>query len=290
MEELMNIWKEIIEFFQIPIVHYIISVVGVIILWKISILINKKMFKLGRKQLLDRGQTNISYMAFLQHAVEALIYFVAIISIINSIPYLKSMTSTLLASTGIVAVVLGFASQEAMSNIISGVLILLFKPFVIGDMIKSIDKGVIGTIEDITLRHTVIKTLENKRVIIPNGAMGSDVIENSNFADSIVKTTFDVGISYDSDIDKAREIIVSICKNHKDFFDNRSVDDKIKNIPEIVVRVVELGDSSIDLRTWFWASSSAVAFAMKCDILESIKKEFDKQGVNIPFPHITIKN
>ena len=272
------------------IVSITLSIIIILILTKIALKFNQKAFKLGTEKLIKSGQTNVSYMSFLRHAGVALIYFIAIITIVKKIPPLEDLTTTLLASSGVLAVILGFASQEAMGNIVSGVMILTFKPFIIGDNIRHIGMNIIGTVEDITLRHTVIKTLENKRVIIPNGSMGKDVIENSNFIESKVCSTFEIGISYESSIDSARSIIVDNASSHKDYFDNRSDEDVKNGAPKIVVRVTELGDSAVVLKTWIWAKDAGTAFSMKCDLLESIKNDFDKKNINIPYPHITLTN
>ncbi len=265
-----------------------LSVALILALTFIALKINKKVYKSLRNRITNSGQTNVSYLQFFQHATVAFIYFISIVSIISSISWLSSMTTTLLASSGIVAVVLGFASQEAMGNIVSGAMILMFKPFVIGDIIRPGAGTIVGTVEDISLRHTVIRTLENKRVIIPNGTMGSDVIENANYTETKVCTTFDIGIGYSSDIDLARKIITEACVSHKDFLDNRSDEDKDNGISPITVRVVDLASSSVTLRTWIWGENGGVAFGMKCDLLEIIKKEFDAQGVEIPFNQIVV--
>lgn len=138
---------------------------------------------------------------FLKNAVNAIIILITIISIFYTIPSLKQIGVTLLASAGLLTVIVGFASQQAFSNIIAGIFIVIFKPFRVDDHIEIGEQK--GIVEDITLRHTVIRNLENRRVIIPNTAISEQTIINSDIVDEKVCTTLDLGIGYDSDLNNA---------------------------------------------------------------------------------------
>ncbi|PKQ61373.1 mechanosensitive ion channel protein MscS [Labilibaculum manganireducens] len=234
--------------------------------------------------LLNVDPTNYS---FLKNAVSFLIFTIVVIIVFYSIPELKSVGVSLMASAGILAAILGFASQQAFSNIISGIFIVIFKPFRVGDFIK-IGELHLGTVEDITLRHTVIKNPENRRVIIPNSVISSETILNSSITDAKVCSFIEIGISYSSNIDKAIEIIRNQALNHPNFYDNRTEEEKEENIDQVVVRVINLGDSSVTLRAYVWAEDSGKAFVTKCDLLKSIKEQFDRDGIEIPFPHQTV--
>ena len=234
--------------------------------------------------LLNVDPTNYS---FLKNAVSFLIFTIVVIIVFYSIPELKSVGVSLMASAGILAAILGFASQQAFSNIISGIFIVIFKPFRVGDFIK-IGELHQGTVEDITLRHTVIKNPENRRVIIPNSVISSETILNSSITDAKVCSFIEIGISYSSNIDKAIEIIRNQALNHPNFYDNRTEEEKEENIDQVVVRVINLGDSSVTLRAYVWAEDSGKAFVTKCDLLKSIKEQFDRDGIEIPFPHQTV--
>lgn len=272
------------SFFIIP-----VTILLILVLLKISLKFNDRLFNKITNNIKNSNQSsNITYIPFLRHTVKAILYFIAVISIAQNIPGFGSVASALLASTGVLTVVVGFASQEAMANIVSGVMILAFRPFHIGDVINY--NGTVGTVEEISLRHTILKTLENKRLIVPNSSMNKDVIENANFSESKVCTFLEIGISYESSIDEAKAIIADNCKKHKDYFDNRTNEEKNNGAPDVLVRVIELSDSSVNLRAWVWAKDGGTAFAMKCDLLESIKKEFDAKNINIPYPHVTITN
>jgi len=224
---------------------------------------------------------------FLKNAVSFIIYILAFVVIFYSIPQLRALGVTLFAGAGIFAAILGFASQQAFSNIISGIFIVMFKPFRVGDVVK-IGTDYLGAIEDITLRHTVIRNYENSRIIMPNSVISSETIINSTITDEKVCSFLELGISYDSNVDKAIEIIRRETVKHPYFVDNRSSEAKDKNEPPVIVRVISFGDSSVNLRAYVWAKDSDSSFVMKCDLNKAIKEAFDKEGIEIPFPYRTI--
>jgi len=148
--------------------------------------------------------------------------------------------------------------------------------------------GLRGVVEDISLRHTVIRNFENQRIIIPNSIISNQVLINSNYADTKICRLIDIGISYGSDIDLAKKIMEEEIENHPLNIDNRTPEDIEKDMPRVMVRLLELTDSSVNLRAWAWAADAPNAFVMQCDVLESIKKRFDKEGIVIPFPQRTV--
>jgi small conductance mechanosensitive channel len=241
-------------------------------------------FKRLIKKSTEEMKNDPTNYQFLRHAVTAIIYLVGIGVAIFYIPNLKALASSLLAGAGILAVAVGFASQHALGNIISGVFIVIFKPFRVNDRVRL--RELSGIIEDITLRHTVIRDFENRRIIIPNSLMSEEIIVNSDFGENKICKWIDIGISYDSDVDKAKEIMREEILNHPLHVDVRAEDQM--NEDPAPVRVISLGDSSVNLRGWAWSRDSGDAFLMTCDLLESIKKRFDKEGIEIPFPHRTL--
>lgn len=257
-------------------------ITGLIISKLLHFFMNRMLKKAS--DILNVDPTNYS---FLKNAVSFLIFIIMMIIIFYSIPELKSVGVSLMASAGIIAAIIGFASQQAFSNIISGIFIVIFKPFRVGDFIK-IGELHHGTVEDITLRHTVINNPENRRVIIPNSVISSETILNSSITDTKICSFIEIGISYHSSIDKAMEIIQNQASKHPNFIDNRTDEEKSENRDQVIVRVINLGDSSITLRSYVWAEDSGKAFVMKCDLLKSIKEQFDKDGIEIPFPHQTV--
>lgn len=244
------------------------------------------MFRRLIKRATEQMKNDPTNYQFLRHAVVAMIYVVGLAIAVNSMPELKALSNSLLAGAGILTVAVGFASQHALSNIISGFFIVLFKPFRIGDRLRVQTYN--GVVEDITLRHTVIRDFENRRVLIPNAVISDEVIVNADFSEDKICKWIEIGISYDSDIDLAKSIMESEVLKHPLHIDPRTPEDIAAGAPEVPVKVLSLGDSSVTLRAWAWAADTIDGFTMQCDLLESIKKRFDKEGVEIPFPHRTL--
>ena len=267
-------------------IEYVSIFVGILVITiVVAFLVNRFFKRLIRRSTEDMINDPTNYQ-FLRHAITALIYIVGFSIAIYSMPNLRALASSLLAGAGILAVAIGFASQQALSNIISGVFIIVFKPFRVNDRVKLRD--MIGIIEDITLRHTVIRDFENKRIIIPNSLISEEIIVNSDFGDDKICKWIDIGISYDSNIEKAKALIKEEILNHPLHIDPRSPK-QIEEGEELApVKVIGLGDSSINLRGWAWAKDSADAFKMGCDLYEKIKNKFDDEGIVIPFPHRTL--
>jgi len=206
------------------------------------------------------------------------IYIIGIAAVITLIPGLPDLMLGIAAAAGIAAIVIGFAAQKVLSNVFGGISIAIYRPFRVGDVVEMEDEY--GTIEDITLRHTVIRTWQNKMQIIPNSRISEDTIINWTIEDLAVLWKVDFGISYDSDIDLARSIILDEIDKHPDVMHE---EDK-----EAKVRVTELGDFAVKLRANFWVSDRPTAWGTGAEIRESVKKRFDSEGVEIPFPYRTL--
>jgi len=224
---------------------------------------------------------------FLKNSISFILYSVGIYWIFYNIPYFKTLGSALFAGAGIFAAVIGFASQKAFSNIISGLFILIFKPFRVGDIIE-VSANSKGVVEEITLRHTVIRDYEFRRVVIPNAIISEQTIINSTITDEKIRKHIEIGISYESDIDLAIKIIQQVIENHPLVLDNRTNEEKELNEPIVPIKLIGLGDFAVTLKAYAWVKNNADSFALLTDSLYSIKKEFVKQGIDIPYPHRTI--
>ena len=194
------------EIFQISYVRYGLIVFGAFftafILSKILRTLLSKFLKLSSKTL----RVDPTQFSFLKNGISFVLFTAALIFIFYSIPTLRALGVTLFAGAGIATAIILFASQQAFSNIINGIFIIIFKPFRVGDIIK-VGTLRIGKIEDITLRHTVIRDFENRRIIIPNSVIGSETLINSSIKDELICNFVEFGISYDSDVNKAIDII-----------------------------------------------------------------------------------
>jgi len=275
------------KFFALPLVKYsiitIASLLVALVISKILRILIDRFIKLSSKKLrVDYTQFN-----FLKNAVTFFVFLAAIIFIFYSIPRLKALSITMFAGAGILTAIALFASQQAFANIVSGVFIVIFKPFRVNDLVDvgSLPKG---RVEDITLRHTVIRSFENRRMIIPNSVISSEILVNSSIVDETICNFIDIGISYDSNIDKAMEIMRSEAMSHPNYIDNRTAEERAEGLPEVTVRVMGFGDSSVNLRAFIWTRDHSSGFVLKTDLNKSIKEQFDKQGIEIPFPYRTI--
>ena len=184
-------------------------------------------------------------------------------------------TTSIIAMFGALAFAIGLALQGSLGHFASGVLLLVFKPYKVGDLV-SIGGGQTGTVTEIQVFHTILKTLDNKKIIVPNGVVTDNVITNISGQDIIgVELTF--GIGYGDDIDKARDIILRVGKECPTILDN----------PAQGVVVAELADSSVNLATRPFCNSAdywPTFFYMQ----ENVKKAFDREGVSIPFPQMDV--
>ena len=250
-------------------------------------------FRRTYKKVLQRSERidddHLTTYKFLEKLITITIYLAGFSYAISQIPFLKPVAQSILAGAGILAIAVGFAAQQALGNIISGVFIVLSKPYKINDRI-TLDEtsGLRGIVEDISLRHTVIRNFENQRIIIPNSIISNQVLVNSSFEDPKVCRFVDIGISYGSDLDLAKQIMADEVEKHPLNIDTRTPENIKEGVPRVFVRVVAMLDSSITLRAWAWADDAANGFMLTCDVLESIKKRFDREGIVIPFPQRTI--
>lgn len=233
----------------------------------------------------DGNRIKAPQYSFLKHLITAVIYILGIALAVSLIPPLRSLSISLFAGSGILAIIIGFAAQQSFANIVSGVFITIFKPFRIGDRVKMMGKDITGLVEDITLRHTIIRTFENKRVVIPNSVISTELVENANLIDEKICKLIDMGISYGSDVKKAKQIMREEGEKHPLTIDNRDDVQKENNDPVVMTRVTGFADSAVLLRAWVWTKDQPSAFQLGCDLYESIKERFDAEGIEIPFPH-----
>jgi small conductance mechanosensitive channel len=216
---------------------------------------------------------------FFKNATDFLIYLVATIVIFRSVHALR---------TYVLAAIVGFASQSAFSNIISGIFLVIFRPFSVGDRVQ-IGQLYTGDVEDITLRHTVIRNFENRLIVIPNSVINNETIINSTLHHENVCIFVELTIAFSSNTDQAIEIIRQEAENHPETVDNRTAEEKKNGDPKVNVRVINLTESGQQLRAYVWAKDPGTGFIIKTDLFRSIKKQFDLQGIEIPYRTVYMK-
>ena len=288
-----SVWSAIVRFFYYDdfgvVVGKILLIAVTILVMLIAVRLTNRIFRRVIDRMKEINKSGATLAAFLRYPVLFLIYFAAFAIIVSSIPGLNEAMSKLLAAGGVLAVVFGLAGQEALGSIASGMMILAFRPFVIGDVVNVVSEGVTGTVEEITLRHTVLRTVENKRVIVPNSTMNTSIVENADYGDKDVCLTMDVGITYESDLDRALAILADEVGRHPDYLDRRTEEDKKKGVPRVTARVNELADSAVVLRALLWGKDNGTAFAMRAELMRRIKNRFDAEGIGLAYPHLVVE-
>ena len=287
-----QMWDKVVEFLNSTLGGFIGRVLLIaltIIVMLVAVKITNRLFRRVTDHMKSVNKSGATLAAFLRYPILFLIYFAAFAIIVSSIPPINAAMNKLLAAGGVLAVVFGLAGQEALGSVAAGVMILAFRPFVIGDVVNVVSEGVTGTVEKITLRHAVLRTIENKRVIIPNSTMNTSVVENADYGDKKVCLTMDVGITYESDLDRALAILADEVARHPDYLDRRTEEDKEKGVPLVTVRVNELADSAVVLRALLWGKDNGTAFAMRAELLRRIKNRFDAEGIGLAYPHLVVE-
>ena len=239
----------------------------------LTIIMTRPKWHIGRlKRTVDR--TIINYIV----RIKTVVLFVVMGLVYASlIPELRALVGTLMAGAGITALVVGFAAKSTLANLISGLSLAIYRPFRIGDKVTIEEEY--GTVEDITLRHTIIRTWENMMLVIPNEKVDSLSIINYSIIDPRIKCVIEMGVSYDTDIDLANRLIIE---------EAMRCPFRLKEAEDPWVRVISHGDFSIGLRLYIWIPDQDSAWQAKFWILENVKKRFDKEGIEIPFPYRTV--
>jgi small-conductance mechanosensitive channel len=273
-----------IRLFGFPIEKPILILIKAILIYvitRVGISAVKFLFRRADKKK-NRVFLDRTVSSFIQRFLVYTLYTLGLAVFLSNIPGIEKIGNSILAGAGIMAMAVGFASKEALSNFIGGLFIVLGKPFRLGDKIK-ID-NITGVVSMITLRHTIIRDKENHAVIIPNSAMNTCTIVNSTIGDLSSCSLIEVGVAYRTHLDTAIATMRDEIMKHPLLMDHRTSREKKDNTPQVIIRVVALGDFAITLKAWAWASDVNNAFILKCDILKSVKERFDKEGIEIPYP------
>jgi len=220
------------------------------------------------------------YRKFAKNSLSVIIWLVGAIIALNQLPNFSDAAAALLAGSGLVILAVGLAAQETLGNTFSGLFISMFKPFEVGDRINLTNSNITGFIEDITLRHTVIRTLTNSRIIVPNSIMNRELIENANFCNPRAANFIDVTITYCSDVTEACEIIAQVIESHPDFVDNRTAE-QVQTSEKVPVFVRALGLYGVELRSSMWTETIANNMAACSDVRKRILFEFGKAGIKV---------
>ena len=219
------------------------------------------------------------HLKFIKNVLSAIIWVSGIAFALSSFSQFQDIAVAFFAGSGIAALTIGLAAQESLGNAFNGLFISIFKPFEVGDRIHLVNANITGFIEDITLRHTVIRTFMNSRIIIPNSVINKDLIENSNFCNPQASAFIDVIITYDSDVPKACEIMAEVIGSHDEFVDTRTPEKF--DTPKVPVFVRALGLHGVEIRASMWTPTISTNFAACSDVRKNVLREFQSAGIKI---------
>lgn len=238
----------------------VLAIVTLIVgLWLINRFVAVLDAKLGKK--------DPTLNKFLCGLIGAILKILLLISVASMVGI---ATTSFVAIIGAAGLAIGFALQGSLANFAGGVLILIFKPFKVGDTIEA--QGFLGAVNEISILYTIVNTFDNRRIVIPNGSLSNATLVNvSIYEHRRCDMTF--GIGYDDDIDKAKSILKRLMEE-----DKRSLTD-----PAPRICVGGLGDSSVDLMFRVWVPTDDL-WPYYWDMQEKVKKAFDAEGITIPFP------
>ena len=232
-------------------------------------LINRLTVKIG--QLLAMRKADLALQGFISSLANIILKILLVVSVASMIGI---QTTSFVAAIGAAGLAIGLALQGSLANFAGGVLILLFRPFKIGDWIEA--QSVSGTVDSIQIFHTVLRTGDNKTVIVPNGNLSNGIITNYN-RQPTRKVVFDVGVDYEADLQKVREVLLALAD-----------DPRVLKDPAPVVVVTTLGDSAITMSLRVWVDTPNywdVLFMFNEHARDRLKAE----GVDIPFPQRVVR-
>jgi small conductance mechanosensitive channel len=238
-----------------------------IVIWVAGIWVIKSILKVLRKSL-EKGDYDISLKKFLANLTNWALKIVLIIVVLGTLGVETTSFAAILAAAGLA---IGLALQGSLANFAGGVLIMLFKPMKIGDLIEA--QGEIGVVKEIEIFTTRLIGLSNKEIIIPNGALSNgNIINYTTQGTRRVDLVF--GVSYDADIKQAKDLLINLLLSHPN----------ILKEPVPSVNVIELADCSVNFAVRPWCKSDDY-WAVYFEITESAKEALDAAGIEIPYPH-----
>jgi small conductance mechanosensitive channel len=246
------------------------KVIGALAVWIIGGWIVKALTR-GFENVMTKSSIDASLKPFLKGLVNVLLKIMLVISVLSMLGI--EMTS-FVAILGAAGLAVGLALSGTLQNFAGGVMILIFKPYKVGDFVEA--QGYKGTVNAIAIFNTTLKSPDNKTIIIPNGGLSTSSITNYS-TEERRRVDWTIGMGYGDSVDKAKEVIQKLCDD----------DSRILKDPKVFIAVSELGDSSVNftVRAWVMAPDYWGVFF---DMNENVYKTFGKEGLNIPYPQMDV--
>ncbi|WP_347922981.1 mechanosensitive ion channel domain-containing protein [Pontimicrobium sp. SW4] len=258
-----NILEKLIDFASV----YGIKVIGAIIIWIIGSWVIKKIMK-GIKKIMSKRDYDESLQKFLLNLISWVLKILLIIAILGQLGVETTSFAAILAAAGLA---IGMALQGSLGNFAGGVLLMIFKPIKIGDLIEA--QGEVGVVKEIEIFTTKLTGLSNREIIIPNGALSNgNIINYTTEGTRRVDLTF--GVGYDSDIKKTKDVLMNVLTSNPLVLED----------PKPTVNVSELADSSVNFAVRPWCKSEHY-WDVYFGVTEQTKEALDAAGIEIPYPH-----
>jgi len=230
-----------------------------------------KMIMGGVKKAMEKSDVDATLRPFLISILSIVLKIMLVITVISMVGIQMTSFVAILAAAGLAV---GMALSGTLQNFAGGVMIMIFKPFKVGDFITA--QGFSGSVNEIQIFNTILKSPDNKTIIIPNGGLSTGAMTNFS-TEPQRRVDFTFGIGYSDDIDKAKSVINGLI----------AADERILKDPEPFVAVSELADSSVNFVVRVWAEAGNY-WGIFFDTTENVKKAFDKEGISIPFPQTDV--
>ena len=259
-------WNQLLEVMQTRGVDLGINVVIAIAIFYVGKLVISLIVR-GLHRVMQRQEVDKTLETFVCNLVRMVLLVIVVIAAIGQVGI---ETTSFIAIFGAAGLAVGLALQGSLSNFAAGVLIVLFRPYRVGDFIEA--AGINGSVEQVQILTTILKTGDNKQVIVPNGQIMDSIITNYS-ANDTRRVDMVVGVSYDDDLDKVRDTIKELI----------AAEDRILDEPACTIAVSALADSSVNFVVRPWVKTPDY-WGVMFDLTEAIKKRFDQDGITFPFP------
>ncbi len=227
------------------------------------------------RRALKRDNVDHMAIAFLRPLAQIALWVTLGVIYAHVIPGLRALGTAMLAGVSVASIVLGVAAQNTLGNLVAGLALLLYRPFRVGDrlQVQAPSGPEVGVVESVSLGYTVLRTFDNRRVVLPNSAVGTQTTVNLTSVEARVMAAVDVGISYTADIPRAREILMEIARAHPDV------------VEAVDCPLTDLGGYSVTLRVRAWCHDPLAAHRFEYAVYEQAKARFEEAGVEIPYPY-----
>ena len=259
-------WNQLLELAQTKGIDFGINLAIALAIFYVGRFVIKLIVR-GIRKVLQSQEVDKTLETFVCNLVSVVLLVVVVIAAIGQ---LGIQTTSFIAIFGAAGLAVGLALQGSLSNFAAGVLIVLFRPYKVGDFIEA--AGIAGVVEQVQILTTVLKTGDNKQIIVPNGQIMDSIITNYS-ANDTRRVDMVVGVSYDDDLDKVRSTLQKLI----------DAEDRVLDEPACTIAVSALADSSVNFVVRPWVKSSDY-WGVMFDMTEAIKKRFDQEGISFPFP------